>query len=89
MEERPWGAGLPAGLSSGWWGRWEVGIGARPNTREDLPAPLMDSHTHGSDKAPALGLGPGACRLEKGSRDQPQESRGLGTAVSSLAVWAG
>lgn len=47
------------GCQSGRWGRWEMGIAARPNTREDLPVPLPGSHAHGSDKAPALGLRPG------------------------------
>lgn len=36
--------------------------GARPNTREELSVSLMGSHTHGTDKAPALGLWPVARR---------------------------
>lgn len=50
------------GCHGGLWGRWEMGTGARPNTREELPVSLMGSHTHRTNKAPALGLRPAAGR---------------------------
>lgn len=47
-----------AACQGGLWGRWEMGTGARPDTRDEPLVSLMGSHAHGwPDKAPALGLG--------------------------------